>query len=202
MVKCISGNTIKVDSAQLDQQSCPGLNWSCQAFAYPSCFPAAWDTQVWNQRIPGLTKVQVSSHWCGNGPRPTVWVVVRRKERDGAGLLIHWRWRKWGCRSWPPPGRPHASCASLPGASVADSGEDSWCSRQQGFGSPYLGEWAPSAPLGWLPVEPVSDEEHQFESNTSLTTRLSQLCHVTTTYTDFLVAYGRLRSVSSNHYNI
>lgn len=202
-----------MDSAQLDQQSCPGLNFSCHSaaimplttpslysmniylkkdylcifrknmtfilpsliyrcrrFTYPSCFSAAWDMKVWNQHVPGLTQLQVTMHRCGNDPLLTGWSSGRTK-RTGAELLIRWQWQKWGCRRPLPPGLPLASCAYLPEVLVVDSGEDSWCSLQVS-GSPYWGEWAPSAHLGWLPIQQIRQEH---KSNTSLTTVLSQL---------------------------
>lgn len=155
----------------------PSLIYQCRHFTYPSCFSAARDLKVWNQHVPGLTQLQVTIHRCGNGPHLTGWLSGRTK-RTGAELLIHWRWQKWGSRRPLPPGLPHASCASLPEVLVVDSAEDSWCSLQQVFGSPYSGEWAPSAHLGWLPIQQIRDKEHK--SNTSLTTVLSQQlrsCH-------------------------
>lgn len=135
-------------------------------------FSAAWDMKVWNQHVPGLTQLQVTIHRCGNDPHLTGRLPGRTKP-TGAELPIHWPWQKWGCRNSPPPGLPLASCACPPEVLAVDSGEDSWCSLQQVSGSPYWGEWAPSAHLGWLPVQQTRDQEHK--SNTSLTTVLSQL---------------------------
>lgn len=143
-----------------------------QAFHFSFMFSAAWDMKVWNQHVPGLTQLQVTLHRCGNGPHLPGWLSGRTK-RTGPQLLIHWQWQRWGCRRPLPPGLPRASCASLPEVLVEDSGEDSWCSLQQVSGSPYLGEWAASARLGWLPVQQIRHKEHK--SNTSLTTVLSQL---------------------------
>lgn len=184
-----------MDSAQLDQQSCPGLNFSCpsaaimpriyiyglkiiyafsekndlhftlffdlsvQAFHLSFMFSAAWDMKVWNQHVPGLTQLQVTIRQRrGPLPRRAGWSSGRTKP-TGAELLIHWQWRKWGCRRSLPPGPPHASCASPPEVLVVDSGEDSWCSLPQVSGPPYLGEWAPSAHLGWLPIQQIRDKE-------------------------------------------
>lgn len=136
------------------------LIYWCRRCTHPSCFSAAWDMKAWNQRVPGPTQRQVTIRRCGVGPNPTRCSSGRTK-RTGAELLIHWQWRKWGCRSSPPPGRPRASCACLPEVSAEDSGEDSWCSLLQVSGPPYLGGWAPSAHLGWLPVQIRHKEQSQ-----------------------------------------
>lgn len=106
---------------------------------------------------------------------PNFVLMVVRQKGLGSGLATHWHWQKPGCHRLLPPGRPHVSCVSLLEALAVDSVEDSWCFPQQAFGSPYLGEWAPSAHLGRPPTKQVRDKESKIESNTSPSTYISQL---------------------------
>lgn len=144
----------------------PPLIYQCRFFSISSCFSAAWNTFH-------LTSGNYSLVWY----QPTLDFVlmVVRQEVQGSGLATRWQWQKSGCHRRLPPGLPHVSCASLLEALAVDSLEDSWCFPQQAFGSPYSGEWAPSAHLGWLPTKQVRDKESKIESNTSLTTYISQL---------------------------
>lgn len=101
--------------------------------------------------------------------------MVVRQKGQGTGLATRQQWQTSGYHRLLPPGLPHVSCVSLLEALAVDSVEDSWCFLQQAFGSPYLGEWAPSAHLGWPPTMQVRDKESKIKSNTSLTTNISQL---------------------------
>lgn len=73
---------------------------------------------------------------------------VKGYRGQGTGLVTRWQWQRWGCHRLLPPGPLPVSCASLEEVLVGDSEEDSWCSLQLAFGSPFLEEWAPSVHLG------------------------------------------------------